>query len=114
VWSWWQEGSIHRSPWPSADDLRAAAEADAASPGDEPDPAVLDVAGAVLGEVRKAKSEAKRSMRTDVVTATVIDTAPRLALLDLVAADVRSAGRIGDLRTAVGDTLSVTAELAPE
>ena len=114
VWSWWQEGSIHRSPWPSADDLRAAAEADAASPGDEPDPDVLAVAAGVLGEVRKAKSEAKRSMRADVVTATVTDTAPRLALLGLVAGDVRSAGRIDDLRTVEGESLAVTAELAPE
>jgi valyl-tRNA synthetase len=114
VWSWWQDGSIHRSPWPSADDLRAVAEADAASPGDEPDPAILAVAAAVLGEVRKAKSEARRSMRADVAAATVTDTAPRLALLALAASDVRSAGRIADLRTVEGDALAVAAELVSD
>jgi len=114
VWSWWQEGSIHRAPWPSADELRAVAEADAASPGDEPDPAVLAVAAAVLGEVRKAKSEARRSMRADVAVATVTDTAPRLALLALASSDVRSAGRIAELRTVEGDALAVAVELAPE
>jgi valyl-tRNA synthetase len=114
VWSWWQEGSIHRSPWPSADALREAAGADdAAGPGDEPDPAVLAVAAAVLGEVRGAKSQAKRSMRTDVLTATVADTPDRLALLALAEADVRSAGRIATLATAEGEALAVAVELAP-
>jgi valyl-tRNA synthetase len=115
VWSWWQEGSVHRSPWPSADALREAAGADdAASPGDEPDPAVLAVAAAALGEVRKAKSEAKRSMRTDVAAATVTDTAERLALLALAVDDVRSAGRIAVLHTVEGDSPAITVELVPE
>ena len=115
VWSWWQEGSVHRSPWPSADALRGAAGADdAASPGDEPDPAVLAVAAAVLGEVRGAKSQAKRSMRTEVTSVTVTDTPERLALLALAEADVRSAGRIAALTTEPGDQLAVTVELAPE
>ncbi len=115
VWSWWQEGSVHRSAWPSADALRQAAGADdAASPGDEPDPAVLAVAAAVLGEVRRAKSEAKRSMRTDVASATVTDTADRLALLALAADDVSSAGRIASLTTAEGESLAVAVELAPD
>ncbi len=115
VWSWWQEGSVHRSPWPSADDLRQAAGAeDAAAPGDEPDPAVLAVAAAVLGEVRKAKSEAKRSMRTEVTSTVVADTQERLALLALAADDVRSAGRIESLTTEPGDTLAVAVTLAAD
>ena len=111
VWSWWQEGSMHRSAWPSADRLREVA----GGVDDEPaDPAVLAVAAAVLGEVRKAKSEAKRSMRTDVVSAAVTDTPARLSLLDLAADDVCSAGRIAALTTADGDAFSVVVELAPE
>jgi valyl-tRNA synthetase len=111
VWSWWQEGSIHRSAWPSADRLREVA----GGVDDEPaDPAVLAVAAAVLGEVRKAKSGAKRSMRTDVVSAAVTDTPARLSLLSLAADDVCSAGRIAALTTADGDAFSVVVELAPE
>jgi valyl-tRNA synthetase len=82
---------------------------------DEPaDPAVLAVAAAVLGAVRKSKSEARRSMRTDVVSAAVTDTPARLSLLALAADDVCSAGRIAALTTADGDAFSVVVELVPE
>jgi valyl-tRNA synthetase len=114
VWSWWREGSIHRSSWPDADELRAIAESDVADAGDEPVPEVLAVAAAVLGEVRRAKSEAKRSMRTPVASVTVTDTADRLALLALAAADVRSAGNVASLETVEGDTFSVEVTLATE
>jgi valyl-tRNA synthetase len=114
VWSWWQEGSVHRSPWPDADALRGMAGEDVASPADEPDPAVLAVAAAALGEVRKAKSEARRSMRTAVTLATVTDSPARLALLALAAADLRGAGRIAELRLVEGDALVVEVTLAPE
>ena len=62
VWSWWQEGSVHRQPWPSADAVAALA-------GDA-DAALVDDVAAVLTGVRKAKSEMKASMRADVATAT--------------------------------------------
>ncbi|HEX5367053.1 MAG TPA: valine--tRNA ligase [Acidimicrobiales bacterium] len=113
VWSWWQEGSVHRSAWPSADALHQAAGADAAAPGDEPDPAVLATAAAVLGEVRRAKSEAKRSMRTDVSSVTVADTADRLALLERALDDLRSAGRIGAVELVPADQPAVVVALAP-
>jgi valyl-tRNA synthetase len=106
TWSWWREGSVHRSPWPEGAALRAAA-------GPDADPAVLAVAADVVGEVRKAKSEAKRSMRTDVSRATVTDTAERLARLAQVEDDVRAAGHIAHLSTVDGDTFSVEVELAP-
>jgi valyl-tRNA synthetase len=114
VWSWWRGGSIHRSSWPDADALRASAEADAAGATDEPVPDVLAVAAAVLGEVRRAKSEAKRSMRAPVASVTVTDSADRLALLALAAADVRSAGNVASLDTVEGDAFSVEVTLAPE
>ena len=93
---------------------QAAGVEDAATPGDEPDPAVLAVAAAVLGEVRGAKSQAKRSMRTDVTSVTVTDSPERLALLELALDDVRSAGRIGAIDLAPGAAPAVAVELAPE
>jgi valyl-tRNA synthetase len=114
VWSWWREGSIHRSSWPDADDLSAIAEDDTADAGDESLPEVLAVAAAVLGEIRRAKSEAKRSMRSPVASVTVTDTADRLALLALAAADVRSAGNVASLQAVEGEAFAVEVTLAPD
>jgi valyl-tRNA synthetase len=114
VWSWWRDGSIHRSSWPDADELSAIAEDDTADAGDEPLPELLTVAAAVLGEIRRAKSEAKRSMRTPVASVTVTDTADRLALLALAAADVRSAGNVASLEMVEGDAFSLDVALAAD
>ncbi len=62
VWSWWQEGSVHRAPWPTADELAAGAGGD---------PAAADSVGWPLSELRKAKSERKVSMRTELASAAV-------------------------------------------
>jgi valyl-tRNA synthetase len=88
VWSWWQEGSVHRAPWPDAG-LRLVG-----GPGD---PAVLAVCADVLGAVRRAKSDAKVSMRAEVRSVVVGDTDLRLAVLAAAAEDVRDAGRIAEL-----------------
>jgi valyl-tRNA synthetase len=114
VWSWWREGSIHRSSWPDADALRDSAEADAAGAADAPEPEVLAVAAAVLGEIRRAKSEAKRSMRAPVALVTVTDSPDRLTLLALAAADVRSAGNVASLQMVEGHAFSVDVTLAPD
>ncbi len=94
VWSWSKQGSVHTSPWPSAARLGSAA-------GDG-DPLVLEVAAAVLGEVRKAKTAAQRSLRADVARVAVTDTSPRLAALAGAADDVRQAGRVERLETVEG------------
>ena len=106
VWRWWHDTSVHVSKWPDPEPLRAAAGDAGALPS--------AVASAALGEVRRAKSEAKRPLRTEVLRATVIDTAERLAVLESVADDVRAAGRITELVTSEGSEFSVRAELAPE
>ncbi len=104
VWSWWQEGSIHLAPWPGADELRALA-ADA-------DPLVAVVASEVLGEIRKAKTAAKRSLRAEVERVEVVDTEVRLAALAAAVDDVRLSGKVAELATAAGEpAISVT--LAP-
>ncbi len=106
VWSWWHNGSVHTSRWPRPHDLRTATGDASALPS--------AVAASVLSEVRRAKSEAKRRLRTEVLRATVTDTAERIAVLAAVADDVRAAGRISELVTAEGSELSVVCELAPE
>ena len=89
VWSWWQQGSVHRSTWPVADEVAAMA------PG--ADAGVLRDTAVVLAAVRKAKSEAKTSMRTDVATATVRGPQEALDRVALAAEDLRATGRVGEL-----------------
>ena len=103
VWSWWQAGSIHRASWPRIDEISALA--------DEVGPLPLEVASAVLAEVRKAKTEAKVSLRTQVEVATVRDTASRLEALRLVAGDVESAGKIARLELVEDGEFAVEVEL---
>ncbi|MGC4943377.1 valine--tRNA ligase [Kribbella sp. DT2] len=96
VWSWWQEGSIHRSTWPVADvDIAVA----------DQDPAVLDAVAEVLAGIRGAKSTAQVSMKTEVSKAEVTGPAARLTLAERAENDLRAAGRItGEILWSPEDT----------
>jgi valyl-tRNA synthetase len=89
VWSWWRSGSIHRARWP-ADELRRTS--------NDGHPLVLEVAVAVLGEIRRAKAAANVSLRTPVRILTVSDAADRLAALASAESDVRAAGKIAAMQ----------------
>ena len=95
VWSWWHRGSVHRSPWPTVAEFPAAAVAEGTD--------VLDMASWVLGAVRRAKTEAHRSMRVPVARLVVTDSSERLELLSRAEADVREAGGVLELVTAMGE-----------
>ena len=124
VWSWCRDGddavagfgtgSIHRAAWPTSGPLRAIV-GDATGADGVPSP--LAVAADVLGRIRKAKSDAKVSMRSDVQSVTVTDTGDRLRALSRVVDDVRAAGSVvGAIDTveAEGDVEgSVQVVLAP-
>ncbi len=103
VWSWWREGSVHLAAWPVTSELGDAAEGDAL---------VFDVAAEVLGEVRKAKSEAKVSLATPVALVVVRDTEARLAALATASGDLVAAGKIEELRTETAGEFSVAVTLA--
>jgi valyl-tRNA synthetase len=99
VWSWWREASVHRAAWPSVDELDAFASDDLA---------IYPAASAVLGGIRKAKSEANRSMRTEVVSVVVRAPAELLRALEPALADVRDAGRVvGAIELVEADELAV-------
>jgi len=89
VWSWWQEGSVHRSSWPTAAELGGGA-----AMGSEPQSGLLGTAAALIGTIRKAKSDAKLSMRTEVAKATIYATADSLPHVQAVLGDVAAAGRL--------------------
>ncbi len=96
VWSWWREGSVHRASWPVAE--RGAG-----------DPAVLAVASEVLGQVRKAKSEAKVSMRAEVSRLTV--WTPDVELVRQAADDLCAAGNVEEFVLDHGEELKVEVHL---
>ncbi len=108
VWSWWQAGSIHRQGWPTTADLGSAAAAD---------PAMLGAVAAALGGIRGAKSQAKVSMRTELVRANVTGPAEAVASAERAADDLRAAGRVtGELTftPSSAESITVEAEVAPQ
>jgi len=109
VWSWWREGSVHRSPWPSADEVLAACGGREDARGVE----ALQFASTVLGAIRKKKSEEQRPLKTPVARAVVRAPEAQLSLLPDVEADLRAAGLIATLETVPADTLQIDVELAP-
>jgi valyl-tRNA synthetase len=120
VWSWWHESSIHRAPWPEADEFPPGAfigvaheEAGNHESHDDSGATVLSVVAGVLGAVRRAKTTAKRSMRAPVARLTVVDDPARLALLAQAESDLRDAGGIVELVTTPGPP-DVIVELGEE
>ncbi|MDQ3457411.1 MAG: valine--tRNA ligase [Actinomycetota bacterium] len=102
VWSWWREGSVHRSAWPSAAPLMAA----------DGDPTLLSTASAVLAEVRKAKSTQQVSLRAEVSRVVVTGDPSRLAAVEAIRADLLVAGVIAELVLTESAEELVTVELA--
>ena len=88
VWSWFHSDgdSVHRAAWPQAGELAASG-----------DPSVLELAGQVLGLLRKVKSEAKVSQRTELTTAKVAVPAAMDSAAQGAFADIKAAGRVLDL-----------------
>jgi valyl-tRNA synthetase len=106
VWSWWREGSVHRAAWPDARALRASADgADAGLP---------ELVSWVLGEVRRAKSEARVSMRARVERLCVQVDAPTAAALRHAAVDLALAAGAThvEIRTDDGAPRQVEVSLA--
>ncbi|MEU0492018.1 valine--tRNA ligase [Nocardiopsis sp. NPDC006139] len=101
VWSWWQEGSLHAQSWPDAAEYRAAAA--------DGDPVVLTATAEVLRAVRKAKSEAKLSMRAEVERVRV--TGKRVEAARAAAADIAAAGRASGIDFQPTDDAELTVEV---
>ena len=103
VWSWWRSGSIHRSSWPSRDELAAVVG----------DAGVFSLAAEAIALVRKAKSEAKVSMGAPIAAAVLTGSTEQVEALKSAEFDLRSAGRITELTWKTGDALAVEADIAP-
>ena len=102
VWGWWQKdaGSIHRASWPVVEELTAGI--DAGNIG------LLELASIAVGGVRKAKSDAKASMKAAVESATIEAPAAVLTSLRLLESDLKSVGKIQSLTYAEGAEVAMT------
>ena len=105
VWSWWQTGSVHRAPWPRSDELCEAI--------NDADPSVLDMVRSILAEIRKAKSEQRRSQRSAVARLVIEDNAEQLAVLPVGKTDLIQAGSVRELVLREAPARTITVELAP-
>ena len=95
VWSWWQEGSVHRAAWPDADELAALAAA--ATPACSPH----------VGRARRrcARPSPRRRCRCAPrsPSATVTGPAEALDRVRRAAEDLPATGRVGELAFAPAD-----------
>ncbi|ANS78498.1 Valyl-tRNA synthetase [Serinicoccus hydrothermalis] len=103
VWSWWHEegSSVHTQPWPVVQELSL--------PGaDDAPPALLSTVGQALAGLRRAKSEAKVKMRTEISAATIAGPASELDQVRSALSDLRAAGKVvGEVAFVDADTLRV-------
>jgi valyl-tRNA synthetase len=102
VWSWWQEGSVHRSSWPASEEVAVVGETD---------PRLLELVGVALSQVRGAKSTAQVSMKTDVAQAIVRGPAADLDRLRAAADDLAATGRVATLIYEPSESAELTVEV---
>ncbi len=81
VWSWWQQGSVHQSSWPTTDELKGST------------PELMKLSSQALILIRKSKSDLKLSMKAEIVELKL--KAP--AALGSVGKDLQSVGNIAKL-----------------
>jgi len=109
VWSWWQEGSIHRAKWPASADLTALV-ADNSEATIALDGRAFAWATDVLFEVRKQRSEAKQPLKVPITRVTIRAHDTTVGLMPIVEDDLRSALRVKAFDVAVGEPQSIVVD----
>ena len=101
VWSWWKDGSVHTSSWPTTDEIPVTGDVDLMS----------DVSAALV-ELRGVKSTHKVPMRTPILSARISAPASVIANLKAVESDLTKVSKTESLTfLAEGDELILEAEL---
>jgi len=101
VWSWWQvgSGSIHRTSWPTREELTEGLDPQYLE--------LLDLAEQALFGIRKAKSDEKASMKAEVSQAVLVAPEAKIPAIRLLSADLKAAGKIANLEFVSGEELAV-------
>ena len=102
VWSWWKSGSIHQSPWPGLMQLPAA------------NREVLLAVSEILTLVRKIKSDAQVSMKTEIAALTIAGPQTLIVSARLAEVDLQTAARAREVLWVEQGTLDVTGVLVLE
>jgi valyl-tRNA synthetase len=100
AWSWWQDGSIHRSTWPQSSELDNFTQGQSAS--------MLNTASEALMGVRKAKSDQQLSMKAEITSLTIKAPEAKLNELKQIEADLSSVGKIEKISFETGDVLAIS------
>ena len=93
VWSWWQDGTIHQSPWPKSSELDVLL-ADNSPSAQAADQAVYAWATDVLYEVRRQRSEAKQPLKVPITKVTIRAHSDLVSLMPQVEADLKATLRV--------------------
>ena len=93
VWSWTHDDSVHTSAWPTAADTGVVA----APTG------LLGAVSAALIGIRRAKTDAKASQKSDVTSATIAGP----AMLELALDDLSAVGRIASVEFVESESIEV-------
>ena len=97
AWSWWQQGTVHRSTWPRPEDL---AEYSAGA-----DSNLMTTASEALMGIRKSKSDQQLSMKAEIESIRIASKDPE-GLLS-IREDLRSVGKIEQLEIIFGEQTQV-------
>ena len=100
AWSWWQEGSVHRSVWPISDDLSAFSGNQNAK--------LLTIASQALIGIRKAKSDEKLSMKAEITSLTIEASEQEIESLKHIESDLKSVGKIDEIKYKASESLAIS------
>ncbi len=100
AWSWWQDGSIHRSTWPQSAELDNFTQGQSAS--------MLNTASEALMGVRKAKSDQQLSMKAEITSLTINAPEEKLKELKQIEADLSSVGKIEKISFVAADVMAIS------
>ena len=110
VWSWTHEGSVHRAAWPTPP---SRAQPDQGQSGQsrsgQPQPTgMLAAVSAALIAIRRTKTDAKVSQKTEVASAVFHAPSAQLALIEQAADDLRAVGKIATLTFVEGEEIAIS------
>jgi valyl-tRNA synthetase len=100
AWSWWQEGSVHRSVWPASEDLSAFSGNQNAK--------LLTLASQALIGIRKAKSDEKLSMKAEISSLTIEASEADIESLKHIESDLKSVGKIDEIKYKASESLAIS------